>query len=96
MRDDAKAGDGQRGVEVKKELLDVLKAADVAVWAWAVKKNSKRRGAVDFNGAMDGLTEALQTYEMSNQVIVLSGNPMNAGLNEGMDIPHAKNQSRKE
>lgn len=44
-------------------LKELLVAVDVAAWAWAVKQNSRRRGVVDWKGAIDDLCKSYDEYQ---------------------------------
>lgn len=46
------------------ELEKLLKAVDVACWCWAVQKNSRRKGQVDWKSAFDELVKAFEQYQL--------------------------------
>lgn len=59
------------------QLLPLLKAVDTAVWAWAIKTNTKKGQScpVKWKDAIQDLLEAYHMYEltMSDKVAVLCG-----------------------
>lgn len=61
---------------------DLIKAVDTACWCWAVQKNSKRKGMVDWKSSLDELCEAYEKYQLktSNLVAVI---PDTTTKNEG-------------
>lgn len=62
--------------QVDEHIEKVIKAVDVAVWAYAVKSQTKRGNkiTVDFQGAMKDLTDAYNSLELSQYEVVLSEN----------------------
>lgn len=54
------------------QLKPLLNAIDVAVWAYAVKTQSRKsRVKVDFKGAMQDLTEAFHMFQLATDDRVL-------------------------
>jgi len=60
--------------QVDEHIERVIKAVDVAVWAYAVKTQKKRgsKVKVDFDGAMKDLTSAYERLELSQYEVVFS------------------------
>lgn len=53
------------------ETLDkLLKAVDTACWCWAVQKNSKRKGQIDWKSALDDLCCAWGDYQIKTSEAV--------------------------
>lgn len=65
---------GPEELKRQKAIDDLLKAVDVACWAWSVQKQSRRKGVVDWRTALDDLVEAFGEYQLktSNQIGILS------------------------
>ena len=53
---------------------ELIKAVDTACWCWAVQKNSRRKGMVDWKSSFDELCQAYELYQLktSQAVAVLS------------------------
>lgn len=49
---------------------DLLKAVDTACWCWAVQKNSKRKGQVDWKSSFDELIQAWEKYQLQTSELV--------------------------
>lgn len=47
-------------------LIELLKAVDTAVWAYEVNKQSRRKGQVDWKGALDDLVAAWEKYQIKH------------------------------
>jgi hypothetical protein len=54
----------------EEELLPLLQKLDTAIWAWEVNKQSRRKGQVNWKGAIDELSEAYQAFQVKQSDLV--------------------------